>query len=51
MSRTDPETIGQSLDTAVIKCTVRDEPERTFDSGGASACNGSIATGATQRQI
>src|SRR6195256_7102998 len=24
MSRTDPETIGQSLDTAVIKCTVRD---------------------------
>ena len=28
MSRTDPETIGQSLDTAVIKCTVRDEPER-----------------------
>jgi len=30
MSRTDPETIGQkSLDTAVIKCTVRDEPERT----------------------
>ena len=36
MSRTDPETIGQSLDTAVIKCTVRDEPERTFDSGACS---------------
>jgi len=33
---TDPETIGQSLDTAVIKCTVRDEPERTFDSGACS---------------
>lgn len=36
MSRTDPETIGQSLDTAVIKCTVRDEPERTFDSRACS---------------
>src|SRR3954471_23984054 len=36
MSRADPETIGQSLDTAVIKCTVRDEPERTFDSGACS---------------
>ena len=36
MSRTNPETIGQSLDTAVIKCAVRDEPERTFDSGACS---------------
>src|SRR4051794_22929112 len=36
MSRTNPETIGQSLDTAVIKCTVCDEPERTFDSGACS---------------
>src|SRR5258705_13601592 len=36
MSRTDPETIGQSLDTAVIKCTVRDDPKRTFDSGACS---------------